>query len=169
MENTLKLIGSIQIGQKFYVKNGLLEIDKNPGYIPNIAWRWFTRNNRYNTIDHISDVIKKSFEIQLPISIILFAKDGIDNLMITYKSDKKVCDQLCKIIGFIEYEIKRITHNTYICRNSSAPFCPISFPPSPSCAITVLTGAKGQILSTSLNATNEQFLVGSPPKSSRTL
>ena len=88
MEDTLKLIGSIKVGQKFYIKNDTLEIDQTPNYIQNIAWRWFTSTNRYNTIDYICKIIKHAYVERASIKSILLAKDGIENLMLTYKSDK---------------------------------------------------------------------------------
>jgi len=167
MEKTLELIGSIRPGQKFYLRNGILEIDPNPGYISSITWRWYTKNNRNTTIEYIQNIIKQAIEQRVSIQSLDLAKHGLENLMITYKSDKKTVGHINKILGFLEYEIKNITRNEYIWRSSSVPSNPISFPPSQSCAITVSTGAKGQILSTSLSATSDQFNVGSLPKFSK--
>jgi len=170
MEKTLELIGSVQPGQKFYLRNGILEIERNPWHLTSIARRWYTSVNRNVTIQHIEDVIKKVVnERSVPVDRIEVAKNGLENLMITYKSDPNTVAHLNKILGFIDYNIKSVALDKYIWRSSSGTSHPISFPPSPSCAITVLTGAKGQILSTSSSATSEQFRVGSLPKSSRTL
>jgi len=168
MEKTLELIGSIKVGQKFYVSNGILKIEENPGYLSSITWRWYTKNNRFTTIEHIRKFIKQAIDNKVTIQYLDMAKGGLENLIVTYKSDKNATEQINRILGMIEYEIKNINHYDYIWRNSSVRSTPISFPPSPSCAITVSTGAKGQILSRSLSATSEQFPVGSLPKYSKT-
>jgi hypothetical protein len=167
MEKTLELIGSVQPGQKFFMRNGILEIERNPWHLTSITRRWYTGTNRNSTISHIEEVIKKVVNERLfPVDV---ARGGLENLMITYKSDAKTVARLNKLLGFIDYNIKTDTLGRYIWRSSSNPSQPISFPPSPSCAITVLTGAKGQILSTSSAATSEQFKVGSLPRSLKTL
>jgi hypothetical protein len=167
MEKTLELIGSVQPGQKFYLRNGILEIERNPWHLSSIARRWYTSVNRATTINHIEQIIKHA--VNERVDGIEVARCGLENLMITYKSDQKTVEHLNKILGFIDYNIKSVALDKYIWRNSLGTSRPISFPPSPSCAITVLTGAKGQILSTSSSATSEQFRVGSLQKSSRTL
>ena len=170
MEKTLELIGSVQPDQKFYIRNGMLEIERNPWHLSSIARRWYTSVNRDNTIGLIEKTIHDAVNERLvPIESINIVRSGLENLQKTYQTDPKTVAHLNKIIGFIEYNIKSVALDKYIWRSSSSISRPISFPPSPSCAITVLTGAKGQILSTSLSATSEQFRVGSLPKSSRTL
>ena len=170
MEKTLELIGSVQPGEKFYIRNGMLEIERNPWHISSIARRWYTSVNRTKTIDLIEKVIHDAVNGRLvPVESINIVQSGLENLQKTYQTDPKTVAHLNKIIGFIEYNIKSVTLDKYIWRSSSGTSRPISFPPCPSCAITVLTGAKGQILSTSSSATSEQFRVGSLPKSSRTL
>lgn len=167
MEKTLELIGSLQPGQKFYIRYGQLEIERNPWHISTITRRWYNSVNRTTTIKFIDDFIKTAASQRC--DKIEVARQGLENLRKTYQNDPKTVEQINKIIGFIDYTIKSMTLDRYIWQNSSNTSRPISFPPSPSCAITVLTGAKGQILSTSSNATSEQFRVGSLPKNSRTL
>jgi len=168
MEKTLELIGSLKVGQKFCIRNDKMDIEPNPRSIVTIARRWYTSNNRDNTIDHIEKVIKQAFLEKQSSKSILLARDGIVNLRETYKTDQKTGARINEVIKFIDKEIKILEHHEYIVwQNSSDRSSPISFPPSPSCAITVSTGAKGQILSTSLSATSSPFTVGSLPKSSK--
>jgi len=167
MEKTLELIGSVKPGQKFYIKNDTLNVEENPGHLTIIAWRWYTTNNRVNTVDFISKKIKLAFFEKAPSQKILLARAGVANLMETYKSDAKTVKRLQELIEFINFEIKILQRDEYIWQNSSDRSSPISFPPSPSCAITVSTGAKEPTPSKSSSVTSEQFKVGSLPKSSR--
>jgi hypothetical protein len=170
MEKTLELIGSVQPGQKFYVRNGMLEIERNPRHFATIARRWYTSTNRTKTIGLIEKIVHDAVNERIvPVEQINVVRSGLENLQKTYQSDPKTVAHLNKILGFIDYNVKTDALDRYIWRSLSGPSTPISFPPLPSCAITVSTGAKGQILSTSSSATSEQFRVGSLPKSSRTL
>jgi hypothetical protein len=165
----MEIIASVKVGQKFCMRNGTLEIETHPSSIPVIMKRWLYNDTRATTLAHIKKLFECEFRNPTSIASVHSARMGMERLKETYKRDKKTVDAIASIVSYIDVEIKKMNPFFDTCQISCTPASPISFPPSQPCAITVSTGAKGRTLSTSLNATNEQFNVGSLPKSLRKL
>lgn len=91
----LKLIGKIKQNEKMIVINKILSIDNR---VAQPLRRWYTSDNRYNTIEFIGSIINKGFDLMQQTNDLVYNKEqikkeilatiqGLENLSATYKID----------------------------------------------------------------------------------
>ena len=80
---SLKVLGSLQEGQKISGRCGLISIDTRPSSIK----RWFSGDSRYVTLLYITTIIHEALILGTMQKELIEAKPGIATLKITYCTD----------------------------------------------------------------------------------
>ena len=94
----LKMISKIKQNDKLIIVNKILHVDNR--YLQPV-FRWYSADNRYDTIDFITNVINEGIEFSRTLEHPIFnvdtikeellnATNGLDNLSATYKLDNLV-------------------------------------------------------------------------------
>jgi prophage DNA circulation protein len=94
----LKMISKIKQNDKLIIVNKILHVDNR---ILQPVFRWYSADNRYDTINFITDVINEGIEFSRTLEHPIFnvdtikeellnATNGLDNLSATYKLDNLV-------------------------------------------------------------------------------
>ena len=94
----LKMISKIKQNDKLIIVNKILHVDNR---ILQPVFRWYSADNRYDTINFITDIINEGIEFSRTLEHPIFnvntikeelmnATNGLDNLSATYKLDNLV-------------------------------------------------------------------------------
>ena len=80
---TLKVVGSLQEGQKLSVRSGLVSIDKKPASFI----RWINGDSRSTTLSYIYAVVNEALLLNLDAELIA-SIEGFKTLKVTYSGDE---------------------------------------------------------------------------------
>jgi len=94
---SLKIIGSLQEGNKLSARNGLLSIDRTPKPF----MRWLSGDNRVTTLMHVTNVVNEAI-VSGYTTELLEAVPGIESLKVTYADDAAT-------VAGVEVILKKIT------------------------------------------------------------
>jgi hypothetical protein len=91
IDETLKTLGELELGQKLSVRAGNLVIDKNPSGIK----RWLWGDSSKNILPYIDEIIKLALEMNVPIDEKVLT--ALDNLKQTYSTKQDMFLYITKI------------------------------------------------------------------------
>lgn len=103
----LKIISMIREGQKVYVRDGVLRLERHSSGLLSAFKRWLSGDSRYITMTYIQNVILNALDRSTDVKYLEEALSGLNALKVTYSDDVTVVARLTVLEEKIQLYIKR--------------------------------------------------------------
>ena len=97
MHVSLRVIASLQEGQKLSTRNGLLSVDRKT----NFFFRWINGDNRVTTLMYVTNVVNEAIVAGFHQEL-LECVPGIESLKVTYAEDSAIVAGIDVVLKKIE-------------------------------------------------------------------